>query len=153
MGVEMLVYRPVAWTTQALFATMRWRMRTSGADHIPRSGAVILATNHVSHIDPLILGMAAWARGRRLSFLAKRELFDNPVIGALLRRSGQIEVDRGAARPPRWSPGWRAWPRARRSRSSPRARSARRSCRRPRGWAWRAWHWRPGCPWCPAPRA
>ncbi len=95
MAGEMLVYRPVAWATQAVFAIMRWRVQATGEEHIPRTGAVILATNHISYVDPLIVGMPAWSRGRRLSFLAKRELFANPVIGALLRKAGTIEVDRG----------------------------------------------------------
>lgn len=64
-----------------------------GVDHIP-DGPAILVANHRSYFDPLALGMAYARRGRPVRFLAKRELFDAPVVGQFVRAMGGIKVDR-----------------------------------------------------------
>jgi 1-acyl-sn-glycerol-3-phosphate acyltransferase len=74
---------------------LRWTIE--GAQHIPERGATIVASNHVSYLDPLTLAFVANRRGRRVRFLAKSELFENPVLGALLRGAHQIPVYRGTA--------------------------------------------------------
>jgi 1-acyl-sn-glycerol-3-phosphate acyltransferase len=75
------------------------RVRIEGAiDEIPRDGPVILAANHISNADPVILG--AWLTknlGRRIHWLGKKELFDWPVIGWVARNGGIHPVDRDAA--------------------------------------------------------
>ncbi len=78
---------------------LRWGLRWTieGADHIPTSGPVILASNHVSYLDPLTLAWVADQRGRHVRYLAKAELFDKPVLGTLLRAAHQIPVRRGRA--------------------------------------------------------
>lgn len=63
-------------------------------DKVPKTGAFVLAPNHYSEIDPIIMGMALWKLGRAPRFLAKASLFKIPVVGALLRRSGQVPVER-----------------------------------------------------------
>lgn len=67
----------------------------SGAENIPTTGGVIVAANHLSHFDPLVLGHFVHDRGRSVRFLAKRSLFDVPVFGRLLSSAGQIPVRRG----------------------------------------------------------
>jgi 1-acyl-sn-glycerol-3-phosphate acyltransferase len=74
---------------------LRWT--TENEDAIPRSGPVILASNHVSYLDPLTLAYVANKRGRRLRFLAKAELFDKRGLGPLLRAAHQIPVQRGTS--------------------------------------------------------
>jgi 1-acyl-sn-glycerol-3-phosphate acyltransferase len=74
---------------------LRWTIE--GAHRIPVRGPVILASNHVSYLDALVLGYLADRRHRRLRFLAKRELFEKPVMGAVLRRAHQIPVARDSA--------------------------------------------------------
>ncbi len=74
---------------------LRWAIE--GAANIPKRGATILASNHVSYLDPLALAYVADRRGRRVRFLAKAELFDNLVLGPLLRAAHQIPVSRGTA--------------------------------------------------------
>jgi 1-acyl-sn-glycerol-3-phosphate acyltransferase len=75
------------------------RVRIQGAlDEIPREGPVILAANHISNADPVILG--AWLTkllGRRIHWLGKREMFDWPVVGWMARNGGVLPVDRGGA--------------------------------------------------------
>ena len=66
-----------------------------GLEHIPTEGGVILASNHISYLDPLALGYFATKRGRRTRFLTKEELFAKPVIGPLFASIGHIPVRRG----------------------------------------------------------
>lgn len=73
---------------------LRWTIE--GNDRVPSSGAAILASNHVSYLDPLTLAWVADRRGRRVRFLAKVELFRKPVLGLLLGQMHQIPVERGS---------------------------------------------------------
>ncbi|MGH2758519.1 MAG: HAD-IB family hydrolase [Actinomycetota bacterium] len=66
-----------------------------GVPLIPRNGAVILAANHRSYLDPVVLTAVAFRRGRKPRYLGKKEVFDVPVAGQLMRALGQIRVDRG----------------------------------------------------------
>jgi 1-acyl-sn-glycerol-3-phosphate acyltransferase len=63
----------------------------------PASGAFILAPNHYSEIDPLVIGVAMWKVGRMPRFLAKASLFRVPVFGAIMRASKQVPVERAGA--------------------------------------------------------
>jgi len=74
---------------------MRWTVQ--GAAHIPERGPVILASNHTSYLDPLVLAYVADRRRRRVRFLAKAELFDKSGLGPTLRAMRQIPVSRGSA--------------------------------------------------------
>lgn len=71
----------------------RWHFE--GAEHIPASGPAIVAVNHISYFDPLAIGYALDSHRRHPRFLAKSELFEVPVVGAILRSARQIKVDRG----------------------------------------------------------
>jgi putative phosphoserine phosphatase/1-acylglycerol-3-phosphate O-acyltransferase len=66
-----------------------------GIDHIPEDGPAILCANHRSYFDVVALGYAFARLRRPVRFLAKRELFDIPVVGDLSRAFGGIRVDRG----------------------------------------------------------
>lgn len=65
-----------------------------GVEHIPEAGPAILVANHRSYFDPLALGMAFARRGRPVRFLGKREVFDAPIVGPVVRAMGGIRVDR-----------------------------------------------------------
>lgn len=73
------------------------RFRVEDADKLPKHGAVVLAPNHFSEIDPVIIGAVTWRLGRVPRFLAKGSLFRVPVVGWLLRASGQIPVERAGS--------------------------------------------------------
>ena len=79
------------------YVPLRWGLRWTieGADRIARQGPVILASNHVSYLDPLTLAWVADRSGRRVRFLAKAELFEKRGLGPLLRAAHQIPVARG----------------------------------------------------------
>jgi len=64
-----------------------WRFE--GLERIPAAGPLIVAGNHLSYLDPFAHGYFVVKAGRRPRFLAKRELFENPFVGMVLR--GQDE--------------------------------------------------------------
>ncbi|MGQ0616953.1 MAG: HAD-IB family hydrolase [Acidimicrobiia bacterium] len=72
------------------------RFDITGAANIPEAGPAIVCANHRSYFDFLAIGMALAERGRPVRFLGKRELFDAPVVGQLVRALGGIPVDRGS---------------------------------------------------------
>jgi 1-acyl-sn-glycerol-3-phosphate acyltransferase len=69
-----------------------WRFE--GLERIPPAGPLIVAGNHLSYLDPFAHGYFVVEAGRRPRFLAKRELFANPLVGMVLRGAHQIPVDR-----------------------------------------------------------
>lgn len=85
-------YRLVRGSSR-LFLRLIFRFRVTGAEHIPRQGAVIVVSNHTSYLDPLILGVAS---PRMLYFMAKAELFNVPVLRGVIARLGAFPVKRGA---------------------------------------------------------
>lgn len=70
------------------------RLRVAGLEHVPAHGGAILAGNHRSYFDVAAMVMAMGRTGRTGRFLAKKELFDVPLLGSSLRAAGGISVDR-----------------------------------------------------------
>lgn len=67
-----------------------WR----GTEHIPAEGGFVVAPNHISHLDPIAFAHYLYDHGRPPRFLAKSGLFSLPLIGWVVRNSGQIPVVR-----------------------------------------------------------
>jgi 1-acyl-sn-glycerol-3-phosphate acyltransferase len=63
-----------------------------------RDGPLILAANHVSPVDPIIMTAACRRAGLAPRFMATGGIFDAPVVGAVMRRSGHLRVDRRTPR-------------------------------------------------------
>ena len=81
-----------------VFARAMTRVRIEGADELPKDGPLILAANHASNLDGVVLG--SWLipkLGRRIHWLGKKELFDWPIVGYVARNGGVHPVDRGTA--------------------------------------------------------
>lgn len=91
-----LVYPPVILLARAMFKVLDLRLTVTGAHHIPRTGGVVLACNHVSYLDFIFCGMAARPAGRLVRFMAKEEIFAHRVAGPLMRGMHHIPVDRGS---------------------------------------------------------
>ncbi len=72
-------------------------VKVDGAARVPSSGPVVLAANHRSYFDVVALAMLVAEIGRPARFLAKKELFDAPVVGTLARALGGIPVDRDSS--------------------------------------------------------
>ena len=75
------------------------RLRVEGdPDKVPRTGAVIIAGNHASSADPVLIGAFLNARlGRCVNWLGKRELVETPILGPFMRMVPIHPVDREAA--------------------------------------------------------
>src|ERR671915_3858 len=89
-GVNPLVYWPARWVLKA-FILLYFRVRRLGREHIPE-GSVLLAANHRSFLDPFVIGCCI---GRPIYFVAKRELFRNPLRGWFLNCMGAFPIRRG----------------------------------------------------------
>ncbi|WP_374929553.1 lysophospholipid acyltransferase family protein [Kytococcus sedentarius] len=80
--------------------TMFWaqglRIRVEGREHIPATGGAVIAMNHIGYLDYVFAGLAVRSRRRQVRFMAKKELFDKPVLGHALRSMRHIQVDRDA---------------------------------------------------------
>ena len=87
-------YPPIIGTAKVLFRLLGLRFQISGTEHVPRRGGALLAFNHVSYIDFVLGGFAADPSGRLVRFMAKREVFDHPVGGPVMRSMHHISVDR-----------------------------------------------------------
>ena len=72
-------------------ARVAFRLRVEGKEFIPRAGAAICAANHVSFLDPIIIGVAI---SRPVHFMAKEELFRFRPFGWLLRQYNTFPVNR-----------------------------------------------------------
>ena len=69
------------------------RIKSTGAEHIPGSGATIFAANHLSHVDPILV--IASSR-RKVHYLAKDGHFKNFFLRMFMNLTGQIETHREA---------------------------------------------------------
>jgi 1-acyl-sn-glycerol-3-phosphate acyltransferase len=72
------------------FTRRDWR----GAENLPADGGFVVASNHVSHIDPLTLAHFLWDSGYPVQFLGKESVFRIPLAGRIIGAAGQIPVYR-----------------------------------------------------------
>lgn len=83
------------WSVTFLAAVVSFVLypcKVRGRENVPQKGGFILASNHQSNIDPVLLPVAC---PRQMRFMAKEELFRNPVLRALIRAGGGFPVRRG----------------------------------------------------------
>ena len=67
--------------------------KINGRENVPNDGAYIVCSNHLSNNDPVLLGLAM---KRQVFYMAKAELFRNPIAGWVIRHLGAFPVNRGA---------------------------------------------------------
>ncbi len=84
-----LNYEIGRWTT-AMALTLGWSLRVAGRHNYPKSGPVLIVSNHQSFVDPPAVGVAY---PRHVVFLARKTLFDNPGFGPLIRSLNALPVD------------------------------------------------------------
>ena len=87
-------YPPIVITAKVLFKALGLRFQLRGTENVPRTGGALLALNHISYVDFVLGGVAAQPSGRLVRFMAKREIFDHPVAGPVMRSLHHISVDR-----------------------------------------------------------
>lgn len=71
-----------------------FRIKVCGRENIPKKKGFILASNHLSYLDPIILGICS---PRKLNFMARHDLFFNHFFGWLILRVGAFPVQRNSA--------------------------------------------------------
>ncbi|MBU5265401.1 lysophospholipid acyltransferase family protein [Virgibacillus proomii] len=69
-----------------------FRIRVIGKENIPKTGPVIICSNHISNLDPPTVGITS---PRSIYFMAKQELFEKPLLGKLLTAIQAFPVKRG----------------------------------------------------------
>jgi 1-acyl-sn-glycerol-3-phosphate acyltransferase len=87
------LYR-VGWVLVRGLARLMFRLEVHGEQNVPLEGALIVASNHLSLLDPPLIGCAC---PRELRYVAKAELFRVPMLGRLISRLGAFPVERGTA--------------------------------------------------------
>lgn len=71
-----------------------FRVKVEGRENLPAEGGAVIAANHISFMDAILLA-AAFPRKRMPRFLAKSELFKIPLLRGVVRLFGAISLDRG----------------------------------------------------------
>lgn len=72
-------------------SSMPFRFRVDGMKRYPRTGPILVCSNHQSNLDPMLLGCAC---PRPVNYLAKKQLFQFKPLGWFLRWNDTIELDR-----------------------------------------------------------
>ncbi|MGH3442956.1 MAG: lysophospholipid acyltransferase family protein [Nitriliruptorales bacterium] len=90
-------FRLAARVVIVLVRLLNWRVDITGLENVPRRGGAVVTFNHHSYGDFYLCAWAIYREvGRPVRFLAKKELFDMPVVGWILRSAGQVPVARGS---------------------------------------------------------
>ncbi len=83
----------VLWPFMMIFTKRDWH----GTDNLDVDSGMVLAANHLSWFDPIVISHVLWDNNRPPRFLAKDSLFRVPVVGWIMRSAGQIPVVRGSS--------------------------------------------------------
>lgn len=90
----------IFWPLAAIvvpLASLLFKLEIRDGHKLPRDGAYVLAPNHASEIDPIVVALAVWRMGRAPRFMAKESLFRVPVLGWVLRSTGMVPVSRSTS--------------------------------------------------------
>lgn len=83
---------PFIWIFVGILLTILGPVRIRGRKNIPKRGPVLILSNHLADIDPVIVH---WASFRYVNFMAKREIFQMRFIGAFVHWFCAFPVERG----------------------------------------------------------
>ena len=84
------IYR-LGYTISKVVAKLGFRLRTYGRENLIEDGPAILASHHASYLDPPLVGVCC---RKDVYFLARKSLFERPVIGPLIAQLNTVPVDR-----------------------------------------------------------
>tara|TARA_Y100001968_G_scaffold329028_1_gene377457 strand:+ start:339 stop:1028 length:690 start_codon:yes stop_codon:yes gene_type:complete len=90
---QSFVYACVSYLFVFPIFRILFRGKTKGISNLPKTGGIVIVSNHGSHLDPPILGHAL---GRPVAFMAKSELFRVPILSFIISACGAYPVNRGA---------------------------------------------------------
>ncbi|WP_257159885.1 lysophospholipid acyltransferase family protein [Corynebacterium cystitidis] len=92
-------YQWVIGRLRALLRSQKVEVTVYGVEHVPTTGGGLFAINHTGYYDFIFGGVPGYLRGKRLvRFMAKKEVFDKPVVGHAMRAMQHIPVDRSNGR-------------------------------------------------------
>lgn len=94
------IYTTAIAVGRALFTALRLKSQMSGAQHLPDTGGGVVAMTHFGYLDFALVEWATWRHNRRrIRFMAKKSVFNKPVVGWLMRgmRHISVDMDAGAA--------------------------------------------------------
>ena len=95
------VYGTVITLARCVWRLQGLKFTVTGLENLPVTGGAVVAINHTSYFDFTFAGLPAYGqkRGRKVRFMAKKEVFDNKITGPIMRSLRHIPVDRqsGAA--------------------------------------------------------
>ena len=94
---ELNIYWHIGRATVGTLMRLTMRIRAHGVANLPRGEPAVIAANHLSYLDPIVMGVVVSDRKRTIHFLAAAEVFGKPVLGWAMRMIGQIPVKRGTA--------------------------------------------------------
>ncbi|GAB4582276.1 lysophospholipid acyltransferase family protein [Nocardia sp. IFM 10818] len=90
------VYFPIIGLARTVFALQGLKFTVKGDENIPATGGAVIAINHTGYMDFTYAGLPARTTKRYIRFMAKKEVFDNPIAGPIMRALKHIPVDRTA---------------------------------------------------------
>jgi 1-acyl-sn-glycerol-3-phosphate acyltransferase len=95
------VYGTVIQVARLVWRVQGLKFTVTGVENLPRSGGAVVAVNHTGYFDFTFAGLPAYRQhlGRKVRFMAKKEVFDSKITGPIMRSLRHIPVDRqsGAA--------------------------------------------------------
>ena len=92
--ISLLLYHLFKWSIVSPTLHLYLRGRTYGAKNVPQRGPLVVVSNHASDFDPPILSCCV---GRPVAYMAKKELFEIPILKQAIQVYGAYPVSRGAA--------------------------------------------------------
>jgi 1-acyl-sn-glycerol-3-phosphate acyltransferase len=92
------VYGTVIQLARLVWRVQGLKFTVTGVENLPVTGGAVIAINHTSYFDFTFAGLPAYLqkRGRKVRFMAKKEVFDSKLTGPIMRSLRHIEVDRGS---------------------------------------------------------
>lgn len=88
------IYTAAIGAGRALFRSWRLKPIVSGAGNIPEHGGAVIAMTHFGYLEFALVEWVTWLHNRRrIRFMAKKPVFDKPVVGWLMRSMKHISVD------------------------------------------------------------
>ena len=92
------VYGTVIQMARLIWKAQGLRFNVSGVEQLPTTGGAVIAINHTSYFDFTFAGLPAYKqhRGRKVRFMAKKEVFDSKLTGPIMRSLRHISVDRAS---------------------------------------------------------
>ncbi len=90
------VYATIIQTARLIWRVQGLTFKVSGVENLPATGGAVIAINHTSYFDFTFAGLPAYKQGlgRKVRFMAKREVFDGKLTGPIMRSLRHISVDR-----------------------------------------------------------